>query len=70
MKSLNPPPWTPEEDAKLLALLEKGLSPLNIAMKLRRSKDSVRNRLIRLRKEARDLSAQNERAAALPDGRD
>jgi hypothetical protein len=58
MKSLNPPPWTPEEDAKLLALLEKGQSLLNIAMKLRRTKHAVRNRLIRLKKETGDLSVQ------------
>lgn len=60
MKSLNPPPWTPTEDAALQALVEKGLSLLQIALKLKRSKIAIGSRLKRLKKADAALMARDD----------
>ena len=47
--------WTPEQDARLIELFERGLTYGNIAVRLNRTKGSIEGRITKLRKMGHDI---------------
>lgn len=57
-------PWSPEEEAQLLALLDEGMTATELGERLGRSRQAVYGRLQRFRKQRGRVSRINGRAFA------
>jgi hypothetical protein len=57
-------PWSPEEEAQLLALFDKGMTATELGERLGRSRQAVYGRLQRFRKQRGRVSRTSGRAFA------
>jgi IS30 family transposase len=57
-------PWSPEEEAQLLALLDEGMTATEIGERLGRTRQAVYGRLQRFRKQRGRISRTSGRAFA------
>ncbi|MCK1335681.1 helix-turn-helix domain-containing protein [Bradyrhizobium sp. 38] len=57
-------PWSPEEEAQLLALFDKGMTATELGEQLGRSRQAVYGRLQRFRKQRDRVSRTSGRAFA------
>lgn len=57
-------PWSPEEEAQLLALLEEGMTATELGERLGRTRPAVYDRLPRFRKQLGRVSRTSGRAFA------